>query len=605
MFAASAALTLLVAWPVVERPTERIYGTEIAGRHPDPFAAMGRLDFSIRDAFTQPATDWTGAALAHLTGPIAAYNVIILLSFPLAAAATDLFVFLLTGSSVASLTAGLLVMFAPFHLAHAAYHPHIAQIGWQALVFAAVVAFVDRPTVVGGVALGVSLLWLGAADFYGGFIGLTLAPVVALTRAVTARTHRSIAAAVFVAIGGIITLAGVSWWLHAGAATPHFDDAQVQMFRARWWAYVLPPVDQPIWGVHSVQTIGEAAAMPAIVELQLTPGVTVLLLAACGAWFALSGNDTRERQAALLALALTSAAALASLAPVAIWLHDALPVFRSMARFGGTAGIGISALAGLGLAGLSARAPSRRTAILATAVLAVSLEYAPLPWRWRDVLPTAAHRWLAGFPPSAAVLDCSTPVGGDAAVEMAFGSRVTQAGGPPFWDCGDPDMVARAAANRIAFVLLRTGTDLALAWENDPPGGVRVMRRFPGASVYAVTSAPPPVFVDRFWGCGPREWRNGTSFCWTREHVQLFVRNTGRDPVRVTLSLSLQTASGGGAVRVTAPPEIAQSIAPRGPFKPYGVGPFTLPPGLTTLTLEAVDRNAFAIGPWRWIVEPS
>ncbi len=206
VFAASAALTLLVAWPVVERPTERIYGTEIAGRHPDPFAAMRRLDISIRDAFTQPATDWTGAAIARLAGPVGAYNVIILLSFPLAAAATDLFVFLLTGSAIASLTAGLLVMFAPYHLAHAAYHPHVAQIGWQALAFAAVVAFVDRPSVVRAVALGASLLWLGAADFYGGFIGLTLAPVVALARAATTRPRGSRARPPrLVAAGGVAT----------------------------------------------------------------------------------------------------------------------------------------------------------------------------------------------------------------------------------------------------------------------------------------------------------------------------------------------------------------------------------------------------------------
>ncbi len=66
------------------------------------------------------------------------------------------------------------------------------------------------------------------------------------------------------------------------------------MFRARWWAYFLPPVDQPIWGAHSVQTIGEAGATPAIVELQLTPGIAVLALAACGAWFAASGPRDRE-----------------------------------------------------------------------------------------------------------------------------------------------------------------------------------------------------------------------------------------------------------------------------------------------------------------------
>ena len=605
MFAASAALTLVVAWPVVERPTERIYGSEIAGRHPDPFAAMRRLDTSIRDAFTQPATDWTGAAIARLIGPVGAYNVIVLLSFPLAAAATDLFVFLLTGSAIASLTAGLLVMFAPYHLAHAAYHPHVAQIGWLALVFAAVVAFVDRPSVVRAGALGVSLVWLGAADFYGGFIGLTLAPVVALTRAATTRRRESFAAAAVVAAGGVAALAGVSWWLHARAAAPYFNDAQVLMFRARWWAYFLPPVDQPIWGAHSVQTIGEAAATPAIVELQLTPGIAVLALAACGMWFSASGSRDRTRQGAALALALISAGAIASLAPVAIWLHDALPAFRSMARFGGAAGIGVSALAGLGLAGLCERVPSRRTAILAVAALTVFVEYAPLPWRWRDVLPTEAHRWLAGLPASATVLDCSAPLGGDAAVEMAFGSRVTEAGGPLFPACGDSDMVARASANRVAFVLVRTGSDLALAWTSDLPSGLRVMRRFPGASVYAVTSAAPPVFVDRLGGCGVREWRNDRSFCWARQHVDLAVRNTGPTPLRVTLALALQTVSGGGAVRVSAPGTLAQSIDAIGPLKPYTIGPFTLPPGVTTLALDAVDRNPFAIGPWRWIVDPS
>ena len=166
VFAASATLTLLVAWPVVERPTERIYGTEISGRHPDPFAAMRRLDFSIADRFTQPGTDWTGAAIAQFAGPVAAYNLIVLLSFPLAAASTDLLVFLLTGSSLGSAWAGLMVMVAPYHLAHAAYHPHVAQIGWQALALAAIVVFVDRPSALraGAVAISMAWAWLSSSN---------------------------------------------------------------------------------------------------------------------------------------------------------------------------------------------------------------------------------------------------------------------------------------------------------------------------------------------------------------------------------------------------------------------------------------------------------
>jgi hypothetical protein len=602
VFAASAALTLLVAWPVVKRPTERIYGTEIAGRHPDPFAAMGRLDLSIADAFTQPATDWTGAAIARITGPVPAYNLVVLLSFPLAAAATDLLAFLLTGSSLASICAGLLVMLGPYHLAHAAYHPHVAQIGWQALAFAAAIAFVDRPSIPRGIAAAASMLWLGAADFYGGFIGLVLAPVVAIARAMTVREarRRAAIAAALIVLCSVASLTMLSWWLHGHSTTPVFNDAQVVMFRARWWAYLLPGVDQPLWGARSLKTIGEDGALPAIVELQLTPGIIVIALAGCGLLAALSGESERRRQAALVALTLVASAVIASLAPVAYWLHRALPVFRSMARFGGAAGIGVSVLAGLGLAWICERFPARRTLIIAVAAAAVLVEYAPLPWRWRDVLPTAAHRWLVAFPPSTTVLDCSAPPGGDQAVRMAFGNRVREAGGIAFPECGDSDMIARAAASGVGFVIVPTGSELALSWTNQLPDGVRVMRRFPGASVYAITAASPRLFVDRLVGCDARQWRNHESFCWVRRRLDLLVRNEGARPAVVSVTLSLQTKSGDGAVVVSAPGLPPQRLAVKGPFKPYLVGPITLAPGLTSLSVDAVSHEPFALGSWHW-----
>jgi hypothetical protein len=71
--------------------------------------------------------------------------------------------------------------------------------------------------------------------------------------------------------------------------------------------------------------------------------------------------------------------------------------------------IGVSVLAGLGSGVLVRRDPSRRTVVIGVAALALFVERAPPPWRWRDVLPTPAHRWLAGFPASATVLDCSAP----------------------------------------------------------------------------------------------------------------------------------------------------------------------------------------------------
>ena len=79
------------------------------------------------------------------------------------------------------------------------------------------------------------------------------------------------------------------------------------------------------------------------------------------------------------------------------------------------------------------------------------------------------------------------------------------------------------------------------------------MRRLPGASVYAVIAAPPAVFVDRVSGCGQREWRNGDSFCWAQQRVELTMRNTTPGPATVTLSIALATKSGGGVLVVRGP----------------------------------------------------
>ena len=46
----------------------------------------------------------------------------------------------------------------------------------------------------------------------------------------------------------------------------------------------------------------------------------------------------------------------------------------------------------------------------AVALLGLTIiEFSPLPWRARDVLPTQGHRWLAGLGTTALALDCRGP----------------------------------------------------------------------------------------------------------------------------------------------------------------------------------------------------
>src|SRR3954469_2710057 len=89
--ALAALLTTVIAIPVLRAPSERLFGQEIVGRHHDPFTVMQQFSGpGTLGPYVQPLTDWPGAVLARICGPVAAYNWLVLLTFPLAAVAAYL-----------------------------------------------------------------------------------------------------------------------------------------------------------------------------------------------------------------------------------------------------------------------------------------------------------------------------------------------------------------------------------------------------------------------------------------------------------------------------------------------------------------------------------
>src|SRR6185503_10422489 len=84
-------VTVAIALPVVRAPSARIFGMDTVGRHHDPFTMMEQFGRPlVLSLTTQPLTDVAGAALARMAGPVAAYNWLVLISFPLSAAAAYL-----------------------------------------------------------------------------------------------------------------------------------------------------------------------------------------------------------------------------------------------------------------------------------------------------------------------------------------------------------------------------------------------------------------------------------------------------------------------------------------------------------------------------------
>jgi len=85
--AVASVITVAMASAVLRAPSERIFGIDIVGRHHDPFTVMQQFERPISiGIYSQPVTDITGALLSRVSGPVAAYNWLILFTFPLAAA---------------------------------------------------------------------------------------------------------------------------------------------------------------------------------------------------------------------------------------------------------------------------------------------------------------------------------------------------------------------------------------------------------------------------------------------------------------------------------------------------------------------------------------
>ena len=86
MLSISVVATIVVALPVLLSPRERIFGAEIVGRHHDPLTVIQQFaQGGVQSLYRQPLTDDVGAWLSRVFGPVAAYNVVVLVTFPLAA----------------------------------------------------------------------------------------------------------------------------------------------------------------------------------------------------------------------------------------------------------------------------------------------------------------------------------------------------------------------------------------------------------------------------------------------------------------------------------------------------------------------------------------
>ncbi|MBK5298891.1 MAG: hypothetical protein JJE40_17185, partial [Vicinamibacteria bacterium] len=427
--ALAALITGVIAMPVLWAPAERVFGMEIVGRQPDPFTVMAQLAGPFASGiYSQPATDLPGAVLARAGGPVAGYNWLVLLTFPVSAGAAYLLARHLEIPPGGSLFAALAFAFSPFHLAHAAYHPHIAQVQWIPLYLLALWRCLDRATPATIAFLVVSIGGVTLSNFYGGLIAATLTPVAVVaywffkSRYSSATRHLAITLAVLAASGvaGIAYASRVAPDLVAHPAAFAFTRADLFIHSAKWWSYLVPPVEHPVLGGFARDVWQRAGVRDGLLEQQVSLGWAVIALGGVAVWIWFANRGARAALGAVpILVALALAALVCGLSPEreidgfrfvrpSSFLYTVVPMFRSYARFGVVVQLMAALLAGLGAQRLwsADTRPARIACVLLVALAAAEYAVWP-PAMSRDVLPTSAHRWVVRQPGHVLALDCA------------------------------------------------------------------------------------------------------------------------------------------------------------------------------------------------------
>jgi hypothetical protein len=631
-------LTLAMAAPVVLSPSTRIFGSGVVGTHYDPFVVMRQFaGQAVPAPYLQPATDWVGRALARVLSPVAAYNAVVLSTFPAAAVLGYLLAFAITRSVMASAVAGLAFAFSPFHVAHAAYHPHIAQVQWIAAYLAALWWCLHGFSVKKAAVLVLATALAVASNFYGGFIAMTLTPAIVPLFWISpspdgqhARAWRDLgwttATLATLAVAGLAAAAVVlPGGLHPGAL-PRVDPGDLFRYSARWWAHLVPPVDHAVLG-RFARAFWRGRGDAGLLEQQVYLGFGVLALAAIGVYSAVrhtrdEGQVSVRTVAALVALG--AIALVCSLSPErtidgwrivrpSAFLYLVAPMFRAYARFSVVVQLVAAVLAGIGADALWRSKVRAARAVVVALLAVVVFEYAPIPWRSRDVLPTTAHRWLAGRGVRSPVFDCSRPTlsGIETSWLAGFPIQYLSPGRP---NCGEPNLGVQLRAVRVADVIVRPNRPEWATLVNHPPEGLRLVYRGADAAVLEVVAGPPAPFARPDRGWYPREFADGRTWQWSAGQASMIMMAPGTTATRVVLELELSSFHTPRRIeaRVNGAPAATWDVGPVAGR--YRIGPLELAPGRSELTLvsrdpavapaslEAGSRDrrvlAFVLGDW-------
>jgi hypothetical protein len=476
------------------------------------------------------------------------------------------------------------------------------------------------------------------SNFYGGLIAAIVTPAAIgaywLWRArfepqAARRVGVTVAALAGIAAAGLAFI----WWrapvvLHDRAA---FAFAREDLFRfsAKWWSYFVPPVAHPLLGGLARRIWIAADVSSGLLEQQVSLGwaVVALGLIAIDGWLRPTSDVRLKGARAVPILAVVAAAALvcslspertvlgvATIRPSAL-LYPIVPMFRAYARFGVIVQLMAALLAGIGAARLAAGGRAARTLCVGLVVLAIA-EYAVWPPALsRDVLPTAAHRWVMRQPGGLRVFDCEPLSLESSSVPWLTDGRIAVADEAPDY-CAEPQVAAKLWAAGFTHVLVRDAWERRWLRDHGDAEGLHIQAGFDDADVLSVKPRDL-IYTQAITGFWPREYGHQQTWRWMGADASWTIVTPTPRP-RAMLDVDLQSFHVTRPLAVRLDGGSALILDVDQDPRTYRIGPLALTAGAHLLTFHSAapatpadevvgndDRRALSIslGAWKWSEE--
>jgi len=264
--------------------------------------------YDLKGSAYYPLTNGTLNLMTKVIGAQASYNLMVLVSFPMAGLLMFLLVYSLTSSVAASMLSGFIYAFSPWHTARSFDQVGLAQVYVLPLFLLSVVFLWRRRSALSALAVCGSLLIAVLTDFhFGVFCGLLLlcwgvaAAIAArpksgylgkFARACLRRdTWRVVGlAALAVAIALALSAPFMTWLIHKDpmveADTGERGIEVTAAYSSRPWNYVVPPAYALVWRGWTNEFVTDHVGKSGVHEVTAYPGIVTYCMAAAAVFLA-------------------------------------------------------------------------------------------------------------------------------------------------------------------------------------------------------------------------------------------------------------------------------------------------------------------------------